>query len=56
MVAFGFGENGVLISKCVETMLVLLSLRKVCGLGQESSDVSSIQALIGKYLKKKYML
>lgn len=35
MVAFGFGKNGVLISKCVETLLVLLSLRKTCGLGQE---------------------
>lgn len=56
MVAFGFGKNDVLISKCVEPMLMFLSLRKTCGLEQASSDVSSIQALIRKYWKKKIML
>lgn len=52
MVAFGFGKNYVLISECVETRLMFLSLRKTCGLAQESSDVSSIQTLIRKYWKK----
>jgi len=46
---FWVWKTGVQISQSVETVPVLISLGKACGLVQESSDVSSVQVLMGKY-------